>query len=113
RPSSSGDGKRCPTSISFGEARHLFPSFLQRLLLRAGSMTPSSSRFTRSLIDRYRIRRRTAANQSVASVAGSSQRFTLERQIEIDGEAVRITDVLRDRENALSPEMIFPELSVC
>ena len=106
-------GSGVSTSISFGEAQYLFPSFLQRLLLRAGSMTPSSSRFTRSLIDRYRIRRRTAANQSVASVAGASQRFTLERQIEIDGETVRITDVLRDRENALSPEMIFPELSVC
>jgi hypothetical protein len=56
-------------------------------------MTPASSRFTRSLIDRYRISRRTAANQSVASVAGAAQRFTLERQIEIDGETVRITDV--------------------
>jgi hypothetical protein len=30
-----------------------------------------------------------------------------------DGETVRITDVLRDHDNALSPEMIFPELSVC
>ena len=37
----------------------------------------------------------------------------LSGEIEIDGETVRITDVLRDRENALSPEMIFPELSVC
>ena len=74
---------------------------------------PASSKLTRSLIDRYRIRRRTAANQSVASVAGADQRFTLERRIEIDGETVRITDVLRDRENALSSEMIFPELSVC
>jgi hypothetical protein len=101
------------TSISFGEAQYLFPSFLQRLVLRAGSMTPAASRFTRSLIDRYRIKHRTAANQSVASVAGAAQRFTLERRVEIDGETVRITDVLRDHANALSPEMIFPELSVC
>jgi len=106
-------GSGISTSISFGETQYLFPSLLQRLVLRAGSMTPASSRFTRSLIDRYRIRRRTAANQSVASVAGAAQRFTLERQIEIDGETVRITDVLRDHDNALSPEMIFPELSVC
>jgi hypothetical protein len=106
-------GNGISTSISFGETQYLFPGFLQRLALRAGSVTPASSRFTRSLIDAYRIRRRTAANQSVASVAGASQRFTLERQIEIDGETVRITDVLRDRENALSPEIIFPELSVC
>jgi hypothetical protein len=106
-------GNAVSTSISFGETHYLFPSFLQRLLLRAGSVTPASSRFTRSLIDRYRIRRRTAAKQSAASVAGAAQRFTLERQIEIEGETVRITDVLRDRENALSPEMIFPELSVC
>ena len=106
-------GSGVSTSISFGETKYLFPSFLQRLLLRAGSMTPASSRFTRSLIDRYRIRRRTAANQSVASVAGADQRFTLDRQIDIDGETARITDVLRDRENALSSEMIFPELSVC
>jgi hypothetical protein len=106
-------GNGVSTSVSFGETQYLFPSFLQRLLLRAGSMTPASSRFTRSLIDRYRIRRRTSANQSVASVTAAARRFTLERQIEIDGETVRITDVLRDRENALLPEMIFPELSVC
>jgi hypothetical protein len=106
-------GSGVSTSISFGEAQYLFPSFLQRLLLRAGSMIPASSKLTRSLIDRYRIRRRTAANQSVASVAGADQRFTLDRQIDIDGETARITDVLRDRENALSSDMIFPELSVC
>ena len=57
-------GSGVSTSISFGEAQYLFPSFLQRLLLRAGSMIPASSKLTRSLIDRYRIRRRTAANQS-------------------------------------------------
>jgi hypothetical protein len=59
------------------------------------SVTPASSA-SRSLIDAYRIRRRTAANQSVASVAGASN-ATLERQIEIDGETVRITDVARPR----------------
>ena len=106
-------GNSVSTSISFGEAQYLFPSFLQRLLLRAGSIIPASSKLTRSLIDRYRIKHRTSANQSVASVASAAQRFTLDRQIEIDGETVRITDVLRDRENALSPEMIFPELLVC
>lgn|SRR6185437_11858827 len=57
-------GSGVSTSISFGEAQYLFPSFLQRLLLRAGSMIPASSKLTRSLIDRYRIRRGTAANQS-------------------------------------------------
>jgi hypothetical protein len=106
-------GNGVSTSISFGETHYLFPRFLEGLVLRAGSMSPAASRFTRSLIDRYRIKRRTAGNQSVASVAAAAQRFTLERQVEIDGETVRITDVLRDRENALSPEMIFPELSVC
>jgi hypothetical protein len=106
-------GNGISTSISFGETQYLFPGLLQRLALRAGSVTPASSRFTRSLIDHYRVRRRTAANQSVASVAGAAQRYTLERQIEIDGEAMRITDVLRDRENALSSDMIIPELSVC
>lgn len=106
-------GNGMSTAISFGEAQYLFPSLLQRLALRAGSTTAASSRFTRSLIDRYRVKRRTAVNQSVASVAGAAQRFTLERQIEIDCETVRITDVLRDHGSALSPEMIFPELSVC
>jgi hypothetical protein len=106
-------GNGVSTSISFGEAQYLFPSFLQRLVLRAGSMTPASSRFTRSLIDRYRVRHRTAGNQSGASVATAARRFTLERRVEIDGGTVRITDVLSDHDNALSPEMIFPELSVC
>ena len=46
-------------------------------------------------------------------MAAAARRFTLERRVEIDSDTVRITDVLRDRENALSPEIIFPELSVC
>ena len=106
-------GNGVSTSISFGETQYLFPSFLQRLVLRAGSMTPAASQLTRSLIDRYRVKHRTSANQSVASVATAARRFTLERRVEIDGETVRITDVLRDRDNALSPEMIVPELAVC
>jgi len=60
-------GNGVSTSISFGETQYLFPSFLQRLVLRAGSMTPAASQLTRSLIDRYRVKHRTSANQSVAS----------------------------------------------
>jgi hypothetical protein len=106
-------GNGIATSVAFGEARYLFPSFLQRLILRAGSMTPASSRFMRALIDRYRVAHRTAGNQSVASVAGSVQRFTLERRIEIDGAIVRIADVLRDGEHGLASDTICPEISVC
>jgi hypothetical protein len=100
-------------SLGLGKMRYLFPNFRQRLILRLGSMTPLSSRLTRSLIDRYRVAHRTAANQSAASTAKAAQRFTLERKIKIDGDTVRIVDRLSDSKKALSSDAIACEIAVC
>ena len=97
-------------SVAFGQARYVFPSFLQRLVLRVGSVTPWSSRFVRALIDRYRVKYRTAGNQSAASVQSGARRFTLSRHVEVDADALRITDVIRDDKNAMSADTIFSEI---
>jgi hypothetical protein len=97
-------------SVSFGQAHYLFPSFLQRLVLRVGSVTPWSSRLIRTLIDRYRVKHKTAGNQSAALVQSGARRFTLLRQVEIDGDTLRITDLIRDDKNAMSADTIFSEI---
>jgi hypothetical protein len=97
-------------SVAFGRARYLFPSFLQRVVLRVGSVTPWSSRLIRAAIDRYRVKHRTAGNQSAASVQSGARRFTLLRKVEIDADAVRITDAIRDERNAMSSDSIFHEI---
>jgi hypothetical protein len=97
-------------SVAFGQAQYLFPSFLQRLVLRVGSIMPWSSRFIRAVIDRYRVKHRTAGNQSAASVQSGARRFTLLREVEIDADAIQITDVIRDYRNAMSADTIFYEI---
>ena len=97
-------------SVAFGQAQYLFPSFLQRLVLRVGSIMPWSSRFIRAAIDRYRVKHKTAGNQSAASVQSGARRFTLLREVEIDADAIQITDVIRDDRNAMSADTIFYEI---
>ena len=97
-------------SVSFGRTQYLFPSFLQRVVLRVGSITPWSSRLIRAAIDRYRVKHRTAANQSAASVQRAARQFTLLRKVEIHADVVRITDVIRDDWKAMSAHSIFHEI---
>jgi hypothetical protein len=97
-------------SVAFGRAQYFFPSLLQRLLLRLGSVTPWSSRSIRALIDRYRVKHRTAGNQSAASVQSGALRFTLLRNVVIDADSIRIIDVIRDGRNAMSADTILYEI---
>jgi hypothetical protein len=86
---------------------------------------PATARLARRVDDAGRLAAHAVADRPLSCqaphvrqpvgrvLATAARRFTLERRVEIDGETVRITDVLRDRDNALSPEMIVPELAVC
>ncbi|MFA6018677.1 MAG: hypothetical protein WC722_00335 [Rhodospirillales bacterium] len=76
---------------SLGPAGFFYPSFLSRLVLRLGCMTPWSSRLLRSLIDAYRLRKRTAINQSAAPLAGGGG-YVFTRKIAIDGGRVTVGD---------------------
>jgi hypothetical protein len=79
-------------------------------VLRVGSTTPWSSRMTRAIIDRYRIKNRTALNQSATSAGIGRVRFTLDRQVAVRPGAVRITDLLQDQSGRLSSDAIQAEL---
>lgn len=72
--------------------RYLFPGFLSRLLLRLGSCTAPTSRLTRWIIDRYRLRARTAINQAATAVAMGGDRHRFARRIEIGDERINVTE---------------------
>lgn len=102
--------KGVSVSVTFGRTRYIFPNFLQRLVLRLGSVTPWSSRILRAAIDRYRVKHGTSGNQTAASVQSGTRRFHLQRAVEIDGDTVCITDVVRDAKSAMSVDTLFNEL---
>lgn len=76
---------------ALGPAGFFYPSFLSRLVLRLGCLTPWSSRLLRSLIDAYRLKKRTAINQSAAPLAGGGG-YVFTRRIAIDGGRVTVGD---------------------
>lgn len=84
-------------SVSFelAKPKYFFPSFLQRLLLRSGSLTAVTSRFTRAAIDVYRQRAKTAINQASTSVGHGRSGLFLSREIAIGDGHVAITDILK------------------
>ncbi len=72
--------------------RYLFPGFLSRLLLRLGSCTAPTSRLTRWIIDRYRLKARTTINQAATSVTMGCDRQRFSRRIEFGDERIAITE---------------------
>jgi hypothetical protein len=85
-------GATLAIGFELGRARYFFPGFAQRLLLRAGSLTEASSRMTRAAVDRYRLRTRTAINQSAASVAAGDGGLRLIRSVAVEAGRVVVTD---------------------
>jgi hypothetical protein len=99
-------------SVAFGELRYLSPSFLQKIVLRVCCATPTSSRITRALIDRYRLKHRSAINQSASAVGKGNQRFSLLREVVVDKNIIRIVDLLRDQQGAMSSAKVSYRLWV-
>jgi len=82
-----------------GKAAFFYPSFLARLILRLGCSIPQVSYLLRALIDAYRLRRRTAINQSAAPLAVADAPFSFTRAVRVDAETI----VIRDQVLAKSP----------
>ena len=79
---------------AYAVPRFFFPGFLQRLILRAGSTTALGSRFLRAMIDRQRIRKKSAVNQSAGGVAQKHGDITLKRTISFVNQDVIVEDRL-------------------
>ncbi|MBF0268033.1 MAG: hypothetical protein HQL44_05540 [Alphaproteobacteria bacterium] len=88
------EGNGAVLTSSLGPAGFFYPSFLSRLMLRLGCITPWSSRLLRSLIDAYRLKKRTAINQSAAPLAGEGG-YVFTRTIAIEDRQVAISDELQ------------------
>jgi hypothetical protein len=86
-------GGACTVSGALAPPAFFFPSFLSRLALRVGCTTAWSARLMRWLIDQYRLRNRTAINQSAAPL-GRGGRVRLTRRIEVGPHGVGVTDTL-------------------
>jgi len=71
-----------------------FPSFLSRLILRIGCITPGGSSLLRRMIDRYRVKNRTAVNQSSAPLIKKSGEYCLRRSIKIVDYHLQIEDCI-------------------
>ena len=98
-------------TLDLREARYFFPGFTQRLILHFGSTTPRTSRWMRALVDRVRLKKQSAVNQSASSAAAGGGRYTLHRSIAIDGKVVRVIDILRDAKGSLRGSMVALRLA--
>lgn len=78
-------------------AAFFFPSFLSRLVLRLGCHFTWSAALMRKMIDAYRLKARTAINQSAAPVAKGEETYPFRRAVTVAGGIVTITDVLESR----------------
>lgn len=78
-----------------GRATFFYPSFPARLVLRLGCMVPQVSYWLRAAIDAYRLRNRTAVNQSAAPVAGGGGGYGFRRRVSVDPDRDRV--VIDDR----------------
>jgi hypothetical protein len=99
-------------SSQLGAAQFFQPTFLMRLVLRLGSSFASGSRFLRFLIDRRRIKQRTAVNQSAAPLAEQGSGYSLERSVSVEGDRVLIVDRLASKREAIDPASVRSMLSV-
>ena len=65
-------------------AKYAFPNFLSRTILRILCINPLLSKFTRDIIDSYRLKNSSAINQSAASISRDSKNIVFKKEISID-----------------------------
>jgi hypothetical protein len=111
RPVTARDGGFA-VSGELGVVRFFQPSFMLRLALRLGSSFAIGSRIIRSLIDRRRIRQRTAANQSAAPLARRDSGYSFERSVTVHEDRVHIVDRLESSTRPIDPASVRPLLTV-
>jgi hypothetical protein len=104
-------GTSLTVGFRLGRPRYFFPGFAQRLVLRAGSLTEGTSRLTRAAIDHYRLRTKTAINQSAASIAASGGGPLLTRTVAVEAGRVVVTDRIEGAGGAAIEARLRPEPS--
>jgi hypothetical protein len=82
------------TTCMIVRAKKILPSYWMRVLLRCACSTAVGARFSRSLIDAYRLRKGTALNQSGSNVGARRSAGRLYRKITLRDDSVIIDDVL-------------------
>ncbi len=75
-----------------------------------GSITGWSSRRLREAIDWYRLRKRTAINQSGTSVGKSAGDHVLERRIDVEARRVVVSDTIASSGLSVRPRLAGPNL---
>jgi hypothetical protein len=88
------NGDNCSFRGKLFPAQFFFPGLLPRLILRIGCMVPQGAYLLRALIDRQRLRKKTAVNQSAAPVAKPHEGYEFERSVTVDLDGVDIIDRL-------------------
>lgn len=87
------DGVSC--TIAMCKPSFFFPSFLERLVLRIACTTAFGAKWIRAAIDFYRVRNRTAINQSAAPLDKGQSGRALLRRLRIEEGCVVIDDTLQ------------------
>jgi len=93
-----------------GKAAFFYPGFMARLILRLGCTIPSLSYLLRSIIDAYRLRKRTAINQSAAPLADKEGAYKFERGLFVEGDVVRVTDRLESPTARIDSRWLSPNV---
>lgn len=97
------DNQGVAIELSLGQPRFVYPGFVARLVLRVGATTAVGSRWLRAAIDRVRVKRRTAGNQSAAPVASGTGAYRLERTVTIEHNRLHIGDRLHCSTGPIDP----------
>lgn len=95
RPSHGHGEDEAWTRLELAERRYVLPGLLMRLGLRVACTVPWLSYRVRALIDRYRIRNRTAGNQSATARAARGCGVSVLRLVDVRPDRVTITDRVR------------------
>ncbi len=97
--------------VNMGRPAFFFPGFLSRLVLRIGSWNARTSKLLRSLIDFYRLRNRTAVNQSAAPMARGRTAYVFRRSVAVTNGAVEIIDEIESADEPLSIDQVSPDFT--
>ena len=88
-----------------------YPSFFSRLILRFGCITQTGSRILRRIIDSYRLKNRTAVNQSSAPFIKNSGEFFLRRSVKIESNQLVIEDCIVSLKGHLKDMKVYTHIT--
>jgi hypothetical protein len=95
RPSHGGAADEAWARLDLVRRRYVVPGFVIRLGLRIFCAVPWLSYRVRAMIDRYRIRNRTAGNQSATARAAARCGVSVLRLVDVGDDSVTVSDRVR------------------